>query len=306
MDLTCEIEAIDESSVVITKGYGGNSGRKLCYEIDGYDYMVKFPKSTKDIDAQNLRSYTTSPISEFIGSKIYECLGIPVHETRLVACEGKIAVACKDFTVKGSFIPFSDIKNTVDEAEISGSYGSSPRGERLDDVMSVIENAPIFEKLRDSVKRRFWEMFVVDALILNNDRNNGNWGVLTSDDSIFLAPVFDNGNASFNKRNSDIFEKRMNSEALILNDIDVSCSFFLDNNDHNIHPFEYMRTYRDELIEDVLCDIVKKCDLNMITELVNSIPNNFEGISVIDDVQKEYYIKILEMTYKEKLVPLIA
>jgi hypothetical protein len=36
---------------------------------------------------------------------------------------------------------------------------------------------PVLQCIPDIVDR-FWEQVIVDALINNNDRNNGNWGVL--------------------------------------------------------------------------------------------------------------------------------
>jgi len=64
-------------------------------------------------------SYTTSPLSEYLGSKIYEALGIPVHETVLGIRKNKVVVACRDFTKneanpgtmfdKAYLIPFHDL-----------------------------------------------------------------------------------------------------------------------------------------------------------------------------------------------------
>ena len=42
-------------------------------------------------------------------------------------------------------------------------------------------------------------MIAIDAIIDNNDRNNGNWGVLTVRGETRLAPVFDNGNSFSSK-----------------------------------------------------------------------------------------------------------
>ncbi len=51
----------------------------------------------------------------------------------------------------------------------------------------------------DALKRRFWDMFIVDALIGNWDRHNGNWGFLYNSrtDEMTLAPVFDCGSSLF-------------------------------------------------------------------------------------------------------------
>ena len=46
---------------------------------------------------------------------------------------------------------------------------------------------------------RFWDMFIVDALIGNWDRHNGNWGFLynAETDSMELAPVYDCGSCLY-------------------------------------------------------------------------------------------------------------
>ena len=61
--------------------YGGHAGNKLGVVIDGENWLLKFSKSTKDLLRKVDISYTTPPLSEYIGSHIYKSLGIPVHET---------------------------------------------------------------------------------------------------------------------------------------------------------------------------------------------------------------------------------
>lgn len=62
--------------------YGGNAGLKLGIIFQDDYYMLKFPKNTAGMRKMKI-SYTTSPLSEYIGSQIYQSLGIPVHETKL-------------------------------------------------------------------------------------------------------------------------------------------------------------------------------------------------------------------------------
>ena len=77
--------------------YGGHSGKKLGVVINGENWFLKFPKSIKNLTRKVEISHTTSPLSEYIGSHIYESIGIPVHETKLGIKNGKVVVACKDF-----------------------------------------------------------------------------------------------------------------------------------------------------------------------------------------------------------------
>ena len=77
--------------------YGGNGGNKKSFtKENGEKWFLKFPKTTRDFNNVDI-SYTTSPISEYIGSQIYNMLSFPVHETELGIYQDKIVVACKDF-----------------------------------------------------------------------------------------------------------------------------------------------------------------------------------------------------------------
>lgn len=50
-----------------------------------------------------------------------------------------------------------------------------------------------------ALTQHFWDMFIVDALIGNWDRYNGNWGFLYNPvtDEVEIAPVFDCGSCLF-------------------------------------------------------------------------------------------------------------
>ncbi len=60
-------------------------------------------------------SYSNSPVCEYIGSKIYELVGLPVHNTILGTRNGKIVVACEDFLKDGDRLyEFDKIKVTFE------------------------------------------------------------------------------------------------------------------------------------------------------------------------------------------------
>lgn len=46
-----------------------------------------------------------------------------------------------------------------------------------------------------TIVRNFWDMFIVDALVGNTDRHNGNWGFLENKISrnVSIAPIYDCG-----------------------------------------------------------------------------------------------------------------
>ena len=82
--------------------YGGTAGRKMGITYNGKDYLLKFPGNLKEQKMKNINlSYSNSPICEYIGSKIYELVELPVHNTILGIRNGKIVVACEDFLQDG-------------------------------------------------------------------------------------------------------------------------------------------------------------------------------------------------------------
>lgn len=295
-----------ENERIRHRGYRGNAGQKRAYLHDGILWMVKFPQNTRDLEGKHLLSYTSSPLSEHIGSQIYASLGIPVHETVLGRCQGKIVVGCRDFTVAADLLEFSQIKNTVDEDMISGSFGSSARGERLSDVLKVIAGADDFEGLRSETTERFWDMFVTDAFILNNDRNNGNWGLLIDRYTAKLAPVFDNGNALFNKRNPSVMERRLVTESSIREDALQGTSFFTDDEDHHIHPFKFIASMQNEDCNAAVLRFAERLDMEKVKAIIQEIPEQAFGLPVISSMQKGFYIKLLETAYEQGIRPVVA
>lgn len=298
-----ELYDFQENERITRRVYHGNAGTKRAYLHDDIVWMVKFPQNTRNFVGNHLPSYTSSPLSEYIGSHIYDSLGIPVHETVLGRCQGKIVVGCRDFTVDAELLDFHGIKNTVDEAVISGSIGSSAHGERLSDVLKVIDNAEDFSGIRDKVKERFWDMFVTDAFIRNNDRNNGNWGLLVTRYTTKLAPVFDNGNAFFSKRNFSVTERRLNEAEAVENDIQSGMSFFTDNNDKHIHPFQFIAAMENADCNAAIMRFVERLDMNKVEQIIEEIPEKAFSLDVILPVQKEYYKKLLYTAYKQEILP---
>lgn len=171
-------------------------------------WIVKYPKSGKFMHTQNI-SYVSSPLSEYIGSHVFELLNIPVQETKLGNRHHKVVVGCKDFRQKGQLLSeIKQIKNGAN-AELSDRLEQelhhSFTGERvnLNELILHLEHNPILKRVPD-VTKRFWNTALVDALIDNSDRNNGNWGLLQIEDTdqYQLAPVYDNGKA-FSSKASD-------------------------------------------------------------------------------------------------------
>ena len=155
------------------KTYTGANGSKLSVMYEGEQYMLKFPAvapKNKNI------SYANGCVTEYLGSHIFNCIGIPAQETLLGTFKRngkeKIVVACKDFTSVGIVLQdFASLKNTIIDSEHNG-YGTE-----LTDIMRAMEEQTAIDPI--PLKEHFWNVFIVDALIGNWDRHNGNWDLLT-------------------------------------------------------------------------------------------------------------------------------
>lgn len=265
------IQDLTKAERDIFGNYGGKSRPKYGVIIDGERWMVKFPKSPK------------SSLSEYIGSQIYASLGIPVHETTLGFRNGQIAVICKDFDLNHELIDFGKIKNSLAELEdilITGSKPNSSHGEFLHNALTAIDHSELLKRM-PGIKEHFWDMFVVDGFIHNNNRSNDNWGIMVRrDDSLDIAPVYGN---------SDSFTG--------------NTSYFLSEDGWHIHPFEYSQSMQNPDCTAALIRFSERLDMNHVRSIIEEIPEKAFHLTVITPEQKGRYIQILENTIEQNLNP---
>ena len=184
------------------KYYGGTNGNKICIIYNNEDYMLKLPYLKKE-----KTSYSNSCISEYISCQIIKTLELNVQETILGTFKDKIGVACKDFTGNGYVLKqFAELKNSQIETSENG-YGTE-----LNEVIETIDNQTVFDQ--KELKNFFWDMFIVDALLGNFDRHNGNWGFLVNAElkDIKIAPIFDCGSCLYPQPNDEMLKSILNDE----------------------------------------------------------------------------------------------
>lgn len=286
--------------------YGGNAGLKKGFSWNGDNWFLKFPKSTRNF--RNIEiSYTTSPLSEYIGSQIYETIGIPVHSTRMGIYENKAVVACKDFLQAGERLyEFGELKNIYSAEldryeEMSDSSGTNTD---LNATLKIMETNPVLQSV-SGVQERFWDMFIVDAFIGNNDRNNGNWGLIyTLDGEKRLSPVYDNGNCFRNKASDKQLQKTMsNEEAIKKSAYESVHSIYVSEKGNMVNPYEYIDAEENEECIAAVKRIVPKINIPRIKEMIQEIPETYHGVEIISSVKKEYYGLMLQKRYEDKLLP---
>ena len=266
------------------KSYGGAIGNKLSIIIDNEIYMLKLPQRAQK--NENL-SYANSSISEYIGSHIYNLLGINAQETLLGYYNQnnveRISVACKDFENNGYVLKdFASVKNQIIDSTSNG-YGTE-----LNDILQTIENQQIIDPVE--LSNHFWDMFVIDALIGNWDRHNGNWGFLNNQetDDIKIAPIYDCGSCLFpqldEKSISEILKNKQKMNARVY---DFPTSAIMNNGKRiNYHDFISSHNYKE--CDQALKRISKKINLSEINELIDSI-------DILSDNHKQFLKQILKL-----------
>lgn len=290
--------------------YLGNAGDKDGIIYNGENWIVKYPKSTKAFQGNNLATYTTSPLSEYIGSKIYEILGIDVHKTELCFRNNQIAVACKDFQKNwGDLLEIRGIKNSAnkqifqegEELPISATGDSV----NLEELFLHFEKNPFLNNdyIKEQLQERFWDCVIIDILIDNNDRNNGNWGLLYNEDNerYELAPVYDNGNSFSNK----LCDKRL-KEIVEENNINqVTGTRTVYSYQDKILSSKKILEFDNEILKQEILKIVPqiKEHLKDIRQMINDIPEEYRNLSVCNDIKKNYYIFCLKERFEKILEP---
>lgn len=281
--------------------YGGHSGAKLGITANGTEYMLKFPGNMKEKNLKNINiSYSNSPVCEYIGSHIYESIGICTHKTYLGIRSDKIVVACKDFTQDGARIsPFSEIKTTM-EPEFIHSNGSATDGSSgdLGEILETIKKHPIFKDVPE-MEKHFWDMFIVDAFIGNTDRNNENWGILRYPDHEEIIPVFDNGNCLNCKWDKNKMLGILQNENALKAEAYNGRRCFHTIDGERINPYHYIQNMNNEQCNNAVKRIVPRINMDKVNKIIDEVHN----AKVISDIERGFYKTILQERYEKVLVP---
>lgn len=275
---------------VKNKTYTGANGSKICVVYEGEAYMLKFPAAPS---RNRKMSYANGCVSEYIGCHIFESVGIPVQKTLLGTYtkngKEKVVVACKDFTSTGIVLQdFASLKNTIIDSEHNG-YGTE-----LSDIMQAMEEQTAVDPYE--LKEWFWNIFIVDALIGNWDRHNGNWGFLynTETDKMDIAPVYDCGSCLFPQADEEIMQSTLDSRDernLRIYQIPLSG---IKRCGSKINYFDFIYSLENEDCSRALKRIHPKIDLAKIDQIIDDTP-------YIDDLQKRFY-KTMLRERKEKIL----
>ena len=261
------------------------SGAERKYEIlvNGFRYIMKYQKNSEI-------GLIFNHVSEFLGSHVFELLGIPVQETHLGTYEGKNVVLMKNFCREDEvLVHFNDVgESTLEQDKELYQYS-------YEDIQQMLNDNTKSTDVSETIQR-FWDMFVIDALNGNFDRHGGNWGFIKKDNRYTIAPVYDNGSSMYPKLNTDeAMQKVLDSEEEIDLRIYKFPTSHIKMGGRKSSYFEVISSLQFEECNEALLRIVPRIDLNKIHALIDGI----EGIS---DTRRKFYKTMYEQRYKKILL----
>ena len=262
--------------------YKGSEKKKtLIYE--NKKYLVKFPDPIREKN-KNI-SYINNAFSEYIGSNIFKIVGFPTQNTILGIYKynekEKIVCACEDFT---------DSSKTLYEFEnLALSTNPDKKIEtELSDILNVLDENKIINSTK--IKEKFWDMFIIDALIGNTDRHNGNWGFLVDNQTkeVEFAPIYDCGSCLNPMIDDNEMEKLKENE---IKNLAINCYSCLKKNGKKINYMTYLRYTKNEECHKAIIRVFK--NINII-----KINNFIDGVSCMSNIRKNFYKEIINIRYK--------
>lgn len=272
------------------RAYSGANGNKIGIIYNDEHYLLKFPPIPSK---SKTMSYANSCFSEYLGSQIFNIIGLNAQQTLLgkyyFKGKEKIVVACKDFTNVGIVLQdFASLKNQIITSEHNG-YGTN-----LEDILQSFNEQTSVDALE--LNRYFWDMFIVDALIGNWDRHNGNWGFLydTMNDTVDFAPIFDCGSSLYPQADESIMQKVfIYEEELNLRLYEIPYSAIVDNG-RKIRYFDFISSLKNKYCNEALKRILPKIDMVKINDMI-------DNTDFLTSLQIDFYKKMLKER-KEKIL----
>lgn len=262
--------------------YKGSEKKKtLIY--DGKKYLVKFPDPIREKN-KNI-SYINNAFSEYIGSNIFKMVGFPTQNTIIGVYKynekEKIVCACEDFTNSNKVLyEFENLAlSTNPDKKIETE---------LTDILNVLDENKIISIPK--IKEKFWDMFVIDSLIGNTDRHNGNWGFLVDikTNKIEFAPIYDCGSCLNPMIDDDEIKKLQDND---IKNLAINCYSCLKENGKKINYMTYIKECKNEECNKAILRVFKNIKIDEINKFI-------DGISCMSNERKEFYKKIINIRYK--------
>lgn len=276
------------NAVEIAPEYTGSEKKKTMI-LNNKKYLVKFPDPNRSSKLEI--SYINNVYSEFIGTKVFELCGFETQKVVLGIYnkDGKdrYVCGCEDFTD-------NDFKLVEFEKFENASIDPNPFKRELKDIFHIVESG-VYNIDLNELKEKFWDMFIIDCLIGNIDRHNGNWGFLKNikNEELKFSPIYDCGSCLFSTYTDEVMQNCLNNSTKMLDCIKNTSSAIRDKG-ARIKYFEFITSMNNELCNKALKRVYPKIDLNKIFELI-------DDIDIISRIRKDFYKTVIKEKYDQIL-----
>jgi hypothetical protein len=208
--------------------------------------------------------------NELIAEEIAKEFGVKNAVTDIGTIDNNIVILSKDFVKNKKFIKMEDILKEVYQVSDTDLYNN------IEDVSYALK-----KKYGKDFKDDITKMFLFDVLIGNGDRHSQNYGVLETDKTVRLAPIYDNEEMlGSDYLFENIYSFGVNRQDYYASSLGTYHIFekFLDSND----DYTFFINKRKEIInrdnvEKILTNVEKRLDGNRIpSRLRKNIEERFD------------------------------
>jgi len=134
---------------------------------------------------------------------------------------------------------------------------------------------------------------MVEQVVVNFDRHNGNWGFLVNEQiqKVKIAPIYDCASCLYPQLNDVMIEEIINDDDEMKFRVFVFPNSALKIDGKKINYYDYISSLNNKDCNDALRRMFPKINLNEINIVIDNTP-------FISDIRKEYYKKIINMRYE--------
>ena len=266
---------------------------KIAVEYEGERYILKSPPAGGKRPAEDL--YNSSIISEHIAGSIFNMTGIKAQKTMLgtytVNGRAELVCACREFTDGNKHLyDFRSVKNSIAD---SGNDGAETE---LDGILEAIKKQKFIKP--GILLEHFWNMFIMDALLGNFDRNNSNWGILYDKqaEKAEIAPIFNCGSCLFLHAEESVIKIILESEIELNARIYQFPTSAIKSDGERIYYYDFISSMQNEDCSKAVLRIVPKINIDLINRFIDNVP-------YISDIQKKCYKTYVTAKYEKILLP---
>lgn len=251
--------------------------------INGENYVIKYRRNLSG-------RVVCDHVSEYLGSHIFDMLGVITQDTWLGTCQGEEVVLCKDFTSKEeTFISFDQL----------GEYFMDITGKPVQyEYEQIIEALTMFLGLSAAkvIINTFWDMVVIDAFVANGERDGSSWGILKKGDWYSPAPVLGSDSCLFpdvvtDEQCREILASKEEMQRRIF-DIPIPK---IQHKGRARSYFDIISGHHFRECDRALWRMIQKIDFAAVNYLV-------ESVAFTSSIRKKFLITILEERYKNLLL----